>query len=131
MTVSKKKSFLVIGVFCLFIESLMALDFSVRLSPFVMLPFGSETTELFSVGGGAVVNAEIDQWSILSAGPEFAFALSTLDGPSSTVQFYFGGLSLSAFYYPVSRLYLRAGASFGVYQSVWEDVSQGDLYWRT
>lgn len=131
MTVSKKKSFLVIGVFCLFIESLMALDFSVRLSPFVMLPFGSETTELFSVGGGAVVNAEIDQWSILSAGPEFAFALSTLDGPSSTVQFYFGGLSLSAFYYPVSRLSLRAGASFGVYQSVWEDVSQGDLYWRT
>jgi len=105
-------------------------DLGLRLSPVFRLPLGSGTTEYFSVGGGAFLNAEIDLLRCVSIGPEIGFTIDTLDGPSSVAQFLSAGLSLSGFYYPLSRMIVRGGASLGVYDASYEDVTAQDLYWR-
>lgn len=115
---------------CVFSIVVYPLDIGLRVTPYVSLPIGNESSSVFSVGGGALLNAEIDLFRHLSVGPEFGFNLSALNGPTGTVQFYHVGPQISAFAYPASRVVTRIGASFGLYEAFASGSSQIYTYLR-
>ncbi len=107
-----------------------ALDIGFRLTPVVTFPVGSESTSVFSYGGGAFFNVDFDFLDHVSLGPEFGVTVSTLNGASSTVEFYSVGASVGGFYYPTSRIVTRAGASVGVFEAMNDSSTHVYSYWR-
>ncbi|MDR1419981.1 MAG: hypothetical protein LBI86_06375 [Treponema sp.] len=123
------------------VPCLWAVDFSVRAKPYMSFP-SAKSAELFGIGGGADAVFDVDISSVLrnpfdlgySISPEFGFGISSLNGAEGSPSFLSGGIGFSLFYYPLSRLNLRAGGSFGFYQSAFDGmngrVTYSNAYWR-
>jgi hypothetical protein len=103
---------------------LAALDFSVRARPYVSVPLRG-SANLYTVGGGADIIFDVDISSLLSnplnlgysLGPEVGMNFIPLNQVDSLMRVLSGGLQAGLFYYPLSRLNLRASASAGIYQA--------------
>jgi hypothetical protein len=120
------------------IPPLEALDFGVRVRPYLAIPLG-ESRELFTLGGGADAVLDVDISSILrnpldlgySLGPGVSYNYFSFnaDGGMSLLS---AGLGLSLFYH-INRINLRGGAAFGVYNASFtiqnQDYSHANTWW--
>lgn len=97
--------------FVLVINSLNALDLSLRLSPSVL--FSGKNTS-FETGFGGVAQADVNLFNLLNVGVE-GFYNNVPITNSNALSLYGWGLGLGAYYYPLSRLYVGAGGAFGIY----------------
>ena len=134
--------------FSLFIipcTALFAFDFSIRLKPFASFPMGDgnsdpEGFEMYSIGGGGDIGFEVDISTILTnplgIGYTFGFEGGMMINPflndkGMNVNFYSAGGVLGLYYFPLSRLLVRADGSVGVYQaSMEETTSEPGLFFR-
>ncbi len=126
----KKVIWALLSIFFLNI-SVYSLDITLRATPSVLIPTDSEK---FSIGFGGIVQADADILGFLNIGAEGVFDMVKPASLDESINLVGGGLGLSAYYSPFSRLYLGAGGSFGIYNFATkiDDVSQSatDLYWR-
>jgi len=90
--------------------SLSALDLTFKIDPLVSFPTGEylEPAPGFAVSGG------VDLFNLFTAGLEGGYLMEKPAKTSSSINTIFGGLNLGVYYYPLSRLYVGAGGSFGV-----------------
>jgi hypothetical protein len=122
-----------------FASSLDALDFGVRLRPYLAIPFG-ESRELFTLGGGADAVFDLDISSVLgnpldvgySLGPEVSYGYFGFNADSGATLLS-GGLGISLFYH-INRINLRGGASFGLYNASFtrdnQEYSTSNTWWK-
>jgi len=123
-----KKVFLalVAGAFCI---SLSAVDLTLRATPVVNIPL----TDMYSVGYGGSVQADVDLFGFMTAGVEGFAGISPITSLKENAAFYGGGAGLGFYYFPLSRLYLGAGAAAGIYQmsaAVGSNEPISDFYYR-
>lgn len=130
MAVSEKKCLLPALILIIFSLPLSAIDLGFRLTPVASIPTGSESTSVFTVGAGAFLNAEVELMGRFAVGPEIGVYVNPLDGPSSTVQFVALGMNVSTFYFPFSRVSVRASATFGAYESISEFSTYLHMWWK-
>ncbi|MBO4628904.1 MAG: hypothetical protein J5687_03020 [Treponema sp.] len=93
--------------------SLSALDFVFKIEPTVMFP--SVTQPNMQVAPGVTVQADLDFINLLTAGVEGGYLFEQPKATDDGINTIFGGLNLGVYYYPISRLYLGAGAGFGIH----------------
>jgi tetratricopeptide (TPR) repeat protein len=130
-----RERFLII-FFALIVFPLAGVDFSVRVRPYISFPFGSGM-DLFTPGGGVDAVFDVDISSILSnpfylgysLGPEVGMGFVPLKAAGSVMSILSGGIQASLFYYPLSRLNLRAGGSMGIYQGSREGTTSPVNLW--
>jgi hypothetical protein len=116
---------------------LAAVDFSVRVRPYVSIPFG-ESADFYTIGGGADITFDVDISSLLSnplnlgysLGPEAGINFTPLNQADSVMQVLSGGLQAGLFYYPLPRLNLRASASAGIYQASRNNLTTLNLWYK-
>lgn len=100
-----------------------AYEFTIKVTPSVILPFLSGGAQKYDVaGGGGFIDTGINLFDILNVGPEFGFfaipknnskALdSDVDPAVSLVPL---GVQLGAYFYPFSRLEVAGGIAGGAY----------------
>ena len=89
--------------------SMSALDFVFKIEPCMMFPLESS----MRMAPGGIAQGNIDLFNIFTPGLEGGYFFERPDGGSEGMNVFFGGLNLGAYYYPVSRLYVGAGLSFG------------------
>jgi TPR repeat protein len=122
-----------------------AVDFNVRLRPYLSIPRG-ESKDYFVLGGGGDLSLDTDLSSIFtgfqeklpgflgdlgySLGVEAGINVAPLYKAGSAATFYSGGLGASLFYYPFSRLNLRVEGVFGMYQSQYRGTSYANTCWK-
>jgi hypothetical protein len=114
-----------------------AVDFNVRARPYVSIPLGS-SADWFTLGGGADISLDVDISSILSnpldigysLGPDFGINLAPVYQVGEPAYFYSGGLGAGLFYYPLSRLSLRAEGAAGLYQSSYKGITYTNIFWK-
>ena len=117
--------------------SLSALDFVFKLEPVVVFP----REEYMTFSPGAIVSGGIDLFNLLTIGGEGGYLYEKPSGDNQAINVAFGGANLGLYYYPISRLYIGAGGSFGivsyiskVQNSADENSSAkssfSDIYWR-
>ncbi|MFP3040334.1 tetratricopeptide repeat protein [Treponema primitia] len=116
--------------------SLPGLDFLIRPRGFMTIPLG-EKKELYTMGGGGEVGFDLDISSIFptplgfsyTAGFEAGYGFSPLsEGADGNLQIYAAGAGLGLYYFPLSRLFLRADGAAGVYQGSFGDGASSS-YW--
>jgi tetratricopeptide (TPR) repeat protein len=115
-----------------------ALDFDSRLRPLVSLPYGGDAPDLFSLGYGGDLIFDFDISSMFENPLPFGYALGTQfgfgtipeKGSQSTMQLYSLGLEAGLFYYPFSRLSLRLGGAYGMYQALASGLTYNDACWE-
>ncbi len=103
--------------------SLSALDMSIRLTPEVLVPVASLKDE--STGSkiiekpafGAYMNFDFNLFDMFAVGPEFTFKYIQKNGDPSFLMDFGGGLNVSAFFYPMSRLMVQGGLGTGFHYS--------------
>jgi hypothetical protein len=127
--------------------SLFSLDLSVRPRGFGFFPVGEVSIERFTPGGGVDIMLDADLSSLwpmpwgkssvalssLGYGPlvEGGFAVSPLaSGAESALQLYSAGLGGQAFFYPLSRLFLRLDTVLGVYRGIMPESASPGFWWR-
>lgn len=122
-----------IGYFILplmMVSTLFAADFQLRVAPAAIIPNNS----YYALGFGGFAQADVDLFGFLTAGVEGTAFVEKPEGVSENITFAGGGVGLGGYYYPLSRLYIGAGGSFGVYtfSSKLENDTKNasDLYWR-
>jgi hypothetical protein len=115
-----------------------ALDLNLRPGGFAFIPLGSGA-DLFETGGGGRLGFDADISSVLgnpwglgyTAGIEAGYVFTPLgQGASGALHLYSGGLNLGLFYFPLSRLFLRAEVAAGLYQGVSPNVTDSSLWIR-
>lgn len=106
-----KKVFTYLAAIALSVSSVFALDISLRLSPDVLFPPSKDTYDL---GYGGTLQLDTSLFNLMSVGVEGGYTNIRPKGLSS-LNVVSGGIGVGAFYYPISRVYLGAGGSFGVY----------------
>lgn len=115
---------------CVLASGVFALDLTFRISPGVNIP----VTEDYGIGFGGFAQADLDLFGFMTVGAEAQLGMNKLPAINSSNLVYGGGLGLGAYYFPLSRLYLGAGGSFGVFQFTTsadiKDQTASDLYWR-
>jgi hypothetical protein len=121
------------------IPPLGALDFGVRLRPYLAVPLGG-SRDLFTLGGGADAVFDLDISSILgnpldvgySLGPEVSYGYFGVNAESG-MTLLSGGLGVSLFYH-INRINLRGGAAFGFYNAGYtinnQDFSYSNTWWQ-
>jgi tetratricopeptide (TPR) repeat protein len=116
-----------------------ALDFGIRVKPYVSIPFGSAfSVDNFTPGGGVDAAFDVDISSVLpnpldigyTAGVETGLNMIPLYKAGNVSQFFAGGLGAGLFYYPLSRLALRLDGTLGLYQSSLKGGTYSNLFWR-
>ncbi|MBQ0051749.1 MAG: hypothetical protein KBT11_06765 [Treponema sp.] len=109
--------------------SLFAADLSFRFTPGMFMP-----SKDYDSGFGATAQADLDLFGFLTVGVEGLFNSNTPTGLNDSLNIFGGGIGLGAYYYPLSRLYLGVGGSYGIYSFSTkmenESKSASDLYWR-
>jgi len=122
------RSILLVLTSCLYIT---AVDLTVRTTPFVAVPVGSEAQSLFSVGGAvnAVVGSEF--FDFITIGPEIGYFVAPLQNTGTFPSFLATGISTGFHFYPISRLRTGVSVSGGVYQFRHHDRSYSDLWAKT
>jgi len=93
---------------------LSALDLSLRVTPDLMFPLDSKH---YNTNFGAAVQADVNLFNLATIGIEGIGTYATGKNYSdSSISIVGAGLGAGVFYYPVSRLYIGAGGSFGFYE---------------
>ncbi len=116
----KKCFFAVISITFLALCSVSALEIGVRASPEILFHkvynIDSPEGEL-KVSPGVTINGDINLFNFLSVGPQFNFYWITKNYTKTDydAQLFDLGASVSAFYFPLSRLHLRGGLAGGAY----------------
>jgi hypothetical protein len=117
-----------------------ALDFGVRLRPYLAVPLG-ETRDLFTLGGGADAVFDLDISSVLgnpldlgySLGPEVSYNYFGFNKAEGGMTLLSGGLGLSLFYH-INRINLRGGIAFGLYNAGYtlnnQDYDNSNTWWK-
>jgi len=112
------------------LASVSALELTISLTPGVIFPI----TEGFGVGFSGYGQADLDLFGFLNVGAEGHVEMPSIPNLNANYIFYGGGVNVGAYYYPLSRLYLGAGGSFGLYQLTTnvnvKDNTRSDFYWR-
>ena len=113
-------------------------DFTVKVTPSVMLPFLTQGEKKYDVvGGGAFIDAGITLFDLLNVGPEFGFLMlpkynsKVLPGdvdPNVTIVPF--GVQAGVIYYPFSRIELAAGLAGGVGGSFTNDRAHYAPWYR-
>jgi hypothetical protein len=122
-------------LFFLALERGFALDISFRVRPYLSVP-SADASSLFDPGGGADFISDIDISSLitlplgLSLSPEAGINLAPLKSVGETMQIYSGGLGVSAFFYPASRLNLRFGTALGFYEARYSQETTASSWWK-
>ncbi|MCL2443496.1 MAG: hypothetical protein FWD13_08560, partial [Treponema sp.] len=139
-------TFLFLIVHCyLLTVNCFAFDLSLRTRGFASFPMGSGNIdplgfEKYSMGGGGGIGLEIDISTIwtnpiglgYTLGAEGDFMINPFNNDNAmNVSFYSAGAVLGLYYFPLSRLFLRADCTLGVYAAATEiGNSTADLFWR-
>lgn len=113
-------------------------DFTLKITPSVMLPFLSGGEKKYdTIGGGGFIDPGITFFDLLNVGPEIGFMVlpkynsKALDGENDpNVIFVPLGLQAGAFVYPLSRLEVAAGIAGGVAGSFTNDRSHYAPWYR-
>ena len=108
-----KKSFLVCLASCLLVAEAFSLDFAFRISPNMLFP----SEENLGKGFGGMVNADLDLFNFITIGLEGGYASIKEESLDKNYSIFMGGASAGLYYYPFSRLYLSANASYGVHST--------------
>jgi hypothetical protein len=103
------------------IARLSAIDLCVRATPELAIPVYSlvqddPTVKTYALGGGIRLNADLELFDILALGAEASISSLPFTKVSLGTSMLRGGLSIGAFFIPISRLKLYLGAAGGVYQ---------------
>ncbi len=125
------------GAFCLITITLFsalsahALDFALRFMPEASMPMPGESAELFSVGGGGVLSADMELFGFLSPALEMGFLLAPAKNTGKNFLLANGGIDLSVFFYPIPRLKTRIGAGGGMYYGQYATAQTAfNYYWK-
>ncbi len=125
-----KKIISTIAASFIFLTSVFAIDFSLRLSPVMGFP----QEQFYKFSYGAYAQADVLLFNFLTAGLEGGYIAESPENLNSPVNFVNGGLGLGAYYNLFSRMYLGACGAFGIYNYSFETdkgaKSASDLYWR-
>ncbi|MBQ0038924.1 MAG: hypothetical protein KBS64_00665 [Treponema sp.] len=109
--------------------NVFAVDVSLRLTPGVLMP-----SENYETGFMGIAQADFDIFGFMTAGVEGLFASVKPDGVSDSLNIYGGGIGLGAYFFPLSRLYIGAGGSYGIYNfstKINDETKQAvDVYYR-
>jgi tetratricopeptide (TPR) repeat protein len=115
-----------------------ALDFAIQGRPYVSIPFGGDAPDLFTAGYGADLLFDIDISSLLenplpfgySLGLEAGFSQIPKKNTETSMQIYSLGPGAGLFYYPLSRLSLRLGGAYGLYQAMTSGKTYASTWWE-
>lgn len=131
-----KKIFVLFLTIFFSVTSVSALDLVFNVEPAISFP----SQKNYSTAFGGTVQADVDLMNFMTAGVEGGFIYEKpvkCDGNLNTL---YGGINLGFYYYPLSRLYVGLGGSFGVdsyISSITKDSSSSsdsnnfaDLYYR-
>ena len=110
---NKKRVALLAGLFVVNVLSLSALDFVFKIEPTLLLP--NVIDSKWSMAPGITVQGDFDFLNLLTVGAEGGYAYEQAKATEDGINIVFGGLNAGVYYYPVSRLYLGAGGSFGIH----------------
>lgn len=106
-----KKLLISVLSLCILVSSLSAFDMVFKAEPNIVIPL----RELYSVAPGVSASAEVDLFNLLSVGVEGSYTNEKPKSVDGTMNFISGGLDVSGYYNPISRLYVSAGAGVGIY----------------
>ena len=101
--------------------SLMALDFVFNLQPAVVFPLDKS----MKAAPGGIIQGNVDLFNVVTPGLEGGYFFERPAGGSEGMNVVFGGLNVGGYYYPLSRLYVGGGASFGI-NSIISKITKGD-----
>jgi TPR repeat protein len=118
------------------VSPLWALDFGVRVRPYLSFPIG-DSGDLFTFGGGADAILDLDLSSIwgnpldlgYSVGPEVSYNYFSFNADSG-MSVITGGLGLSLFYY-FNRISVRGGGALGLYNASYTMAGLENSYLNT
>ena len=105
-----KKIFVLFLTILFSVTSVSALDLVFNVEPAISFP----SQKNYSTAFGGTVQADVDLMNFMTAGVEGGFIYEKpvkCDGNLNTL---YGGINLGFYYYPLSRLYVGLGGSFGV-----------------
>jgi hypothetical protein len=106
------------------------LEFGVSATPSVFIPLGASSNLFSTPGFGGFINADADFNNLFSAGPEISYFYDSEKSVGTGISFVGLGATGSVFFYPLSRLILRAGLGGGVF-GAYKDTTNGySLYSR-
>ncbi len=106
-----------------------ALDLSFTLKPEVQIPLGEESAFLFSVGGGATVDAGVLLADRAILGATGGIIVLPLRNTGTFATLARGGLGASVLYRPWSRVEVSGGLSGGAYRADFDTLSASNLWW--
>lgn len=106
-----KKVFATLICFFILISATFGVDLSLRVVPSVMLP----TEKGFPASFVGHAQADFDLFGFLTVGGEGTVLLATPEKLEDNIFGYGGGIGIGAYYFPLSRLYVGAGATGGLY----------------
>jgi tetratricopeptide (TPR) repeat protein len=116
-------------LFFLVVCPLFGVDFSVHLTPQLSIPIGNDSG-LYSLGGGVYAAADATFFDFLSPSLEAGMLIQPLRNVGKSLILTRGGAGLNFTFYPISRLRIHGGGSFGTYIGSHPDTdSFSGLYW--
>ena len=104
-----KKPLLTAFLLLNFSFSLAALDLVFKLEPSLLFPVDKN----IKMAPGGIAQANVDLFNFFTPGLEGGYFWERPAGGSEGMNVIFGGINLGAYYYPLSRLYVGGGFSFG------------------
>jgi len=107
-----------------------SLDFNIRVTPEVCLPFGPAATPYYSIGGGATLNTDLELFHFVYVGPEFGYFNIPLLNTGTATQFIDGGLGAGVFFYPASRVKVQFGGVAGLYEVIYNGSTFKNTWWK-
>ena len=112
------KKYLCLLLISLVMLPLCAVELSFRLSPAVVLNnetigTGDSKSNIYKPGFNGFFQTDVNLFNFLSIGLEGGGAVQNLEKSDDPFSFIYGGAGLGLYYFPLSRLYLGAGASIG------------------
>jgi len=148
----RRRNFKAFGVFSLFlvlcffsVSNLFALDLLLRPKAFAFIPMGEGSTSVsgltrYDMGGGADVGFDADLSSIwpnplgigYTVGLEGGMTTNPVmsNDPKNLLNYSLGG-TIGLYFFPVSRIFIRADGTAGVYRaSLDRFLSPYGFYWR-
>lgn len=120
MKKSLKGKCLVCAFLLLLTSKMYSLEMGVRLSPVFTFPSGAMAEYYDSVVFGGSFNYDFNFLNLISVGPEFDFLAISKPGESSNIWTFAPGISVSAYFFPFSRMQVRAGLAGGMYFSLYD-----------
>ncbi len=87
----------------------------------------------YNPGFTGFLQADVDLLGFLNVGLEGAMVMETPKQMTTSLNVFGVGIGASAYFYPISRLYLGAGGSFGVYSARYKLEQEevfSNFYWR-